>query len=87
MLPEDANARGMCVAALYSNTFPMLAASEVRRLTLVFKLIESYCKVRFPRRRLGQEPLASMRFSIEPVQYHHKPLLFYASTTFLLGGL
>jgi hypothetical protein len=59
----------------------------VRSLFKVFKLVEEHCDVRFPRREKGAEPLPSMRFSIEPVEYHHKPLLFYASTSLLLGGL
>jgi len=73
--------------ALYSSTFPKLAANDVRDLAKVFALIELECDVRFPRRRQGQAPLGSMRFSIEPVQYHHKPLLFYMSTRFILGSL
>jgi len=73
--------------ALYSTTFPLLAADDVRDLAKVFALIELECDVRFPRRRAGQAPLGSMRFSIEPVQYHHKPLLFYLSTRFILGSL
>jgi len=73
--------------ALYSTTFPLLAADDVRDLAKVFALVELECDVRFPRRRKGQAPLGSMRFSIEPVQYHHKPLLFYVSTRFILGSL
>lgn len=35
----------------------------------------------------GEEPVASMRFTIEPMEYVHKPTLFYLSTKYALGGL
>jgi pimeloyl-ACP methyl ester carboxylesterase len=71
----------------FSTTWEMLVPESRSEALLVLEMIEQRLKYRFPPRGPGQEPVACMRFTIEPMEWTHKPLMFYAMTQGLLGGL
>lgn len=71
----------------FCTTWDKLVPESRAEAMLVFEMIEERLKHRFPERRPGQEAVPCMRFTIEPIEWTHKPFLFYAVCQGLLGGL
>lgn len=71
----------------FSTTWEKLVPESRAEALTVLDLIQERLKYRFPARKPGQEPVACMRFTIEPMEWTHKPLMFYAVCQGLLGGL
>jgi pimeloyl-ACP methyl ester carboxylesterase len=71
----------------FSATWEALVPESRVEVLLVLDLIEERLGRRFPVRVPGQAPVACMRFSIEPMEWTHKPLMFYAVCQGLLGSL
>jgi hypothetical protein len=56
-----------------STTWDLLTDSSKLKINAVYGLFELRLEHRFPERQAGQEPLPCMSFSIEPMEYKHKP--------------
>ena len=68
-----------------STTWDLLTDSSKLKINAVYGLFELRLEHRFPERQAGQEPLPCMRFSIEPMEYKHKPTSYYWVCSFFLG--
>ena len=77
---QDFLAWGSC-----STTWELLTESSRQKINAVYDLFELRLEHRFPERKAGQEPLPCMRFSIEPMEYKHKPTSYYWVCSFFLG--
>ncbi|EKX54917.1 hypothetical protein GUITHDRAFT_99568 [Guillardia theta CCMP2712] len=73
--------------ATFSSTPDRLEKESKRLLEDVLQLIEERTGSSFRPRSAGESPLPCMRFNIEPLQFTHKPLLYYAVCQSLLGSL
>ena len=71
----------------FSTTWEKLVPESKTDALQVLELIQDRLQYRFPKRKAGQEPLPCMRFTIEPMEWTHKPVMFYAVCQGLLGGL
>eukprot|EP00290_Baffinella_frigidus_P010471 CAMPEP_0180142584 /NCGR_PEP_ID=MMETSP0986-20121125/15673_1 /TAXON_ID=697907 /ORGANISM="non described non described, Strain CCMP2293" /LENGTH=606 /DNA_ID=CAMNT_0022085821 /DNA_START=19 /DNA_END=1839 /DNA_ORIENTATION=- len=63
--------------AIFSSTFELLNPASVVQALHVIDIIEEELAHTFPARLPSQLPLPNMRFSIEPIKYTPKPLLYY----------
>mmetsp|Transcript_63000 Transcript_63000/g.130931 ORF Transcript_63000/g.130931 Transcript_63000/m.130931 type:complete len:606 (+) Transcript_63000:154-1971(+) len=73
--------------ATFSATFEKLAAQQKVKVEAVVQLFEEKLNMAFSPRAADEAPVPSMRFTIEPMQYAHKPSIFYFATNTVLGSL
>jgi pimeloyl-ACP methyl ester carboxylesterase len=73
--------------ALFSSTFELLTVASADQARHVIGLIEEELDHKFPPRTAEKEPLRNMRFSIEPIQYTPKPLIYYGVTQGMLKNV
>jgi len=71
----------------FSTTPEMLVPESKLDVLRIFALIEMKLDYHFPLRAEGQAPVSCMRFSIEPIEWTHKPFVFYAVCQGVLGSL
>lgn len=71
----------------FSTTYDRLVPESRSDVLLIFDLIETKLSHRFPPRAEGQAPVPCMRFSIEKLEWTHKPFVFYAVCQGVLGSL
>ena len=71
----------------FCTTWDKLVPASRAEVADVYAMLETRLHRKFPSRLPGQDPVPCMRFTIEPMEWTHKPLLFYAVCQGLLGGL
>ena len=66
--------------AMYSTTLENIDDEQKAALSMAVKLLEQRCDYTFPQREGVETKVRSMRSTIEPLQWFHKPLIFYLLT-------
>eukprot|EP00960_Hanusia_phi_P076623 768588-Hanusia_phi.AAC.5 len=72
--------------ATFSTTYELLDEDKKGSIHKILLKIQGQLDYEFPTRSPGQEPLPCMRFTIEPLLYKHKPIVFYLVCQWLLGA-
>jgi pimeloyl-ACP methyl ester carboxylesterase len=66
--------------AMFTTVREKVTASQLREMNVSIAQIEKACNAKFLPRPLDRAPLRKMTSTIEPLQWFHKPSLFYAVT-------
>ncbi|EKX46261.1 hypothetical protein GUITHDRAFT_107873 [Guillardia theta CCMP2712] len=72
--------------ATFSTTYEVLDEDKKCSIHRIFVKIQEQLNYEFPTRLPSQQPLPCMRFTIEPLLYKHKPIVFYLVCQWLLGA-
>lgn len=72
--------------AMYGSIFSKLTVDQIEKVEQSVGQIETFTNHKFPHRKENALPLKSMRSTIEPLRFIHKPLLFYLVTQGLFGA-
>jgi hypothetical protein len=73
--------------ASYTSTWDRLTPASKEEVLKILPKFEAALQRTLPARREAQEPIPSMRYTIEPLEYTHKPFVYYVVCQGLLGGL
>ena len=73
--------------ASYTSTWDRLTPKSQEEVLKILPRFEAALQRTLPARREAQEPIPSMRYTIEPLEFTHKPFVYYVVCHGLLGGL